>query len=65
MIRAEDLIIPQGKEGGRKTLKMFERDVVLKTLEEMGGNKTRTAEALDVSLRWLHYRLNEWKKEES
>ncbi|MBD3166764.1 GAF domain-containing protein [bacterium] len=61
-IRPEDLIIPKSEDGGQKTLKDFEREIVLKTLDEMGGNKTRTAERLGVSLRWLHYRLNEWKK---
>jgi DNA-binding NtrC family response regulator len=47
--------------GNSKSLKEYERDLVLKTLEEMKGNKTHTAEALGVSLRWLHYKLAEWK----
>ena len=61
-IQAEDLLIPKTEEGegGRKTLKEIEKEVVLKTLEEESGNKTRTAEVLGVSLRWLHYKLNEW-----
>lgn len=61
-IRAEDLIIPKAAETGQKTLRDYEKKIVLRTLEEMGGNKTRTAESLGVSLRWLHYRLNEWKQ---
>ena len=62
-ITLESLIIPQARElaGGRKTLKEHEKEVVLRTLEEFGGNKTKTAEALDVSLRWLHYKLAEWR----
>jgi len=44
-----------------KSLKEHEREFVQKTLEEMGGNKTKTAAALGVSLRWLHYKLAEWK----
>ncbi len=63
-ILVDDLIIPKQGESGRKTLKEHEKEIVLKTLDEMDGNKTRTAEALGVSLRWLHYRLNEWKTEE-
>lgn len=61
-IQQEDLLIPKTEEGesGRKTLKEIEKEVVLKILEEEGGNKTRTAEVLGVSLRWLHYKLNEW-----
>ncbi len=61
-ISAEDLIIPSEAGSGQKTLRDYEREIVLKTLDEMSGNKTRTAETLGVSLRWLHYRLNEWKK---
>jgi Nif-specific regulatory protein len=63
-ITLESLIIPQARElaGGRKTLKEHEKEVVLRTLEEFSGNKTKTAEALDVSLRWLHYKLAEWRE---
>lgn len=42
------------------TLEEFERKLVEKTLSETGGNRTRTAEKLGVSLRWLQYRLKEW-----
>jgi Nif-specific regulatory protein len=61
-IQPEDLLIPQSAtvEQTRKTLKEVEREAVLKVLEEESGNKTRTAEILGVSLRWLHYKLNEW-----
>ncbi|MGC8594442.1 MAG: sigma 54-interacting transcriptional regulator [Candidatus Kryptoniota bacterium] len=45
------------------TLDAFERKLVEKTLKEMGGNKTKTAERLGVSLRWLQYRLKEWSNE--
>jgi Nif-specific regulatory protein len=64
-IYPEDLLIPRNEEmlGRRKTLKEIEKEVVLKTLEEEGGNKTRTAEILGVSLRWLHYKLNEWNSQ--
>ncbi|MDP8206497.1 MAG: sigma 54-interacting transcriptional regulator [Candidatus Electryonea clarkiae] len=61
-ITADDLILPQDASSGRKTLRDYEKEIVTKTLDELEGNKTRTAEVLGVSLRWLHYRLNEWKK---
>ncbi|HEY3296178.1 MAG TPA: sigma 54-interacting transcriptional regulator [bacterium] len=62
-ITPSELIIPRVAKpaGNSKSLKEYERDLVLKTLEEMKGNKTHTAEALGVSLRWLHYKLAEWK----
>jgi len=43
------------------TLAELERQFIETTLAENGGNRTRTAEILGVSLRWLQYRLKEWK----
>ncbi len=64
-INVTDLSLPlKGDGSGSKTLRDFERDIVLKTLDELSGNKTRTAEVLGVSLRWLHYRLKEWTEED-
>jgi Nif-specific regulatory protein len=62
-ITPNELIIPRVAKpmGAAKSLKEYERELVIKTLEEMKGNKTRTAEALGVSLRWLHYKLADWK----
>jgi Nif-specific regulatory protein len=45
------------------TLEEMEKQVIEATLEEMDGNRRRTAEKLGVSLRWLQYRLKEWAKE--
>jgi Nif-specific regulatory protein len=45
------------------TLADFERQLIETTLEEMNGNRTRTAERLGVSLRWLQYRIKEWGTE--
>ena len=42
------------------TLAELERQIIETTLAEMNGNRTRTAERLGVSLRWLQYRLKEW-----
>lgn len=61
-IMPDDLLIQQTVEGddGMRTLKDMERSFVMKVLDEENGNKTKTAEVLGVSLRWLHYKLNEW-----
>lgn len=45
------------------TLADFERQLIETTLAEMNGNRTRTAEKLGVSLRWLQYRIKEWSNE--
>ncbi len=44
------------------TLQEIEREIVLQTLQELGGNRTHTARRLGVSVRWLQYRLKEWGK---
>jgi len=61
-IDSSDLLIKQDddQELQPKSLKDQEKEIVLKALEECEGNKTRTAEVLGVSLRWLHYKLSEW-----
>lgn len=43
-----------------KTLKEIEKHAVLQTLEMTGNNRTRTAEILGVSRRWLQYQLKKW-----
>ena len=45
------------------TMKEMEKELILKTLERMGGNRTRTAEALGISLRALQYRLKDYAVE--
>ena len=65
-IGAEDLALP--RVGGRtagpgRTLKEMERELVLKTLDALGGNVSEAARTLGVSRRWLHYRLRDWKDE--
>jgi Nif-specific regulatory protein len=56
----DDSTAPQ-EEGLPTTLADFEKQIIETTLAEMGGNRTRTAERLGVSLRWLQYRLKEWQ----
>ena len=40
-----------------RSLKEVEREMILKTLEDMGGNRTRTAETLGISRRTLQLKL--------
>jgi DNA-binding NtrC family response regulator len=64
-IMPDDLSVPTAWSTGKHgmTLADYERHIIESTLEEMGGNRTRTAERLGVSLRWLQYRLKEWSHE--
>ncbi|HLP15090.1 MAG TPA: sigma 54-interacting transcriptional regulator [Bacteroidota bacterium] len=66
VLTVEDLTLHHGGSGNLEkanmTLADFERDIIESTLREMGGNRTRTAERLGVSLRWLQYRLKEWSE---
>ena len=57
-INKSDSLLPSSM-----TLEEMERQVIEATLEEMDGNRRRTAEKLGVSLRWLQYRLKEWANE--
>ena len=44
------------------TMKEMEKELILKTLERMDGNRTRTAEILGISLRSLQYKLKHYAK---
>ncbi|NOY76278.1 MAG: sigma-54-dependent Fis family transcriptional regulator [Calditrichaeota bacterium] len=66
VITVQDIQLPQQEEDiftPNLSLKEFENRLILKTLDETGGNITKAAESLDVSRRWLHYRLKEIKKD--
>lgn len=43
-----------------QTLEEIEKSVVLTTLDKNDNNRTKTAEVLGVSRRWLQYRLKDW-----
>ena len=49
----------------RGTIYEMERELIFKTLEETGNNKTKAAEILGISIRTLRNKLNEYKEEES
>jgi len=42
-------------------LKEIERQMILRTLDKTGNNKTRAAELLQISLKTLHNKLNEYR----
>ena len=44
------------------TMKEMEKELILKTLERMEGNRTRTAEILGISLRSLQYKLKHYEQ---
>lgn len=48
-----------GIEAGM-TLDEVSRALLEKTLRACDGNKTRAAEQMGVSLRWIHYKIKEW-----
>lgn len=64
LISSDDIGLSQvsaagGIEAGT-TLEQVSRALLEKTLRSCEGNKTRVAEAMGVSLRWVHYKMKEW-----
>jgi len=55
---------PPQPETSLQSLKDVERDVILRTLESVQGNRTRAAELLGISLRGLQYKLKALREEE-
>lgn len=47
-----------------KTIPEMERHLIISTLSEVGGNRTRAAELLGISIRTLRNKLNEYKAAE-
>jgi Nif-specific regulatory protein len=64
-IQPEDLQIENVESivQSNTTLRDFEKKLVMKTLAENNKNISKTAKVLEVSRRWLHYRLKEWGHE--
>jgi DNA-binding NtrC family response regulator len=46
--------------GSDRTLEDLQRAAIIRTLRQFDGNRTRTAEALGISVRTLQRRLKEW-----
>ena len=49
------------RRSGGRTLAELERELILETLERLGGNRTHAAEALGISVRTLRYKLAEYR----
>jgi len=55
-----NLEIPSGRETTGGLLETNERDMIIKTLGEVGGNRKKAADLLGISLRTLQYRIKEY-----
>lgn len=68
-IRADDIILEDAVTPaapaalGGKTIHELQRDVILSTLERMGGNRTHTAKALGVTVRTIRNHLRRHRLE--
>ena len=47
------------------TVDEAEQKLIMATLESAGGNKTRAAEMLGISLKTLHNKLNRFKEDDA
>lgn len=64
LVAEEDIILEElkslsGIEPGM-ALEELSRTLLQKTLDAYDGNKTKAAEMMGVSLRWIHYKMKEW-----
>lgn len=66
MITREDFMIDRGMQSSVQAsngaIREMERELILKTLKESGGNKTIAAKMLGVSARTIRNKLNEYGK---
>jgi len=64
IIESEQIILEEGsKSSFNGTLREYEREILLKRLKELDGNRTVTAKSLGVSLRWVQNKLKEISEE--
>lgn len=65
LIAPEDLMMDDGINSEEETngkIKDMEKELILKTLRDVNGNKTRAAQILGVSVRTIRNKLNEYGK---
>ena len=64
----DDEPLSSGKNGANAsftgTIYEMEKELILQTLEEFSGNKTKAAESLGISIRTLRNKLNEYNESE-
>jgi two-component system, NtrC family, response regulator HydG len=62
ILKTTDLkgIESENEKGSGKSLKEVEKEMILRTLEETGGNRTHCARILDISRRTLQLKLKEY-----
>ncbi len=68
IIDSEQIMLEEGnnKSSFGGTLREYEKEIIMKRLEELDGNRTATAKSLGVSLRWVQNKLKEFsEKKES
>ncbi len=53
--------VPAATHGGAMPLHEVEKEHILRTLESTGGNRAKAAEALQISIRTLRNKLNEYR----
>jgi Nif-specific regulatory protein len=64
-IGEDDLMFSIGKDKSAGieaglTLEKLSKKLLEKTLRAVDFNKTKAAEMMGVSLRWIHYKMKEW-----
>ncbi len=57
---SESAIFEESSSEPEPTLDNTGKELILKRLKAYGGNKSKTARSLDISLRTLYYKLKEW-----
>jgi len=79
LLHRDEVLLPEqlvmeemsGSGGGKgivsnkaPSVKEMEKELIVKTLDELGGNRTHAAKALGISIRTLRNKLNEYKRQE-
>ncbi len=52
--------VQAAESGSTGTMKDMERDLIIKTLRETGGNRTKAAQLLGISVRTIRNKIKEY-----